>query len=279
MLHTVFSISQQPYQAWQAELLSYSHARAGQEGPVTCLVSTNDPPQPMQIPTFVIASRSPHPVTGDDYAPYNKPYALSYWAKVAETDKDGVLILDPDCVFLRPIRIAPLSNRPLATPVTYMHARSVQDALRRHWANLAELQPIAIPIVIHRDDLAQLAPLWSTRTEELRADPVARSALGWICEMWGCSIAAAQLGLRFQLQPLCTYPTDDDVERPIIHYCYESTSRDGRWRWDKRGYRPWERVPMPPASAPRAAIALAELINNFVEERTTSTSPTSIGTT
>lgn len=267
VVQTIFSISQQPYQVWQAELLAYSHARVAQSGPLTCLVSTRDHPQELPMPTFFTPPWSPHPVTGDDYAPYNKPYSLSQWTAKAPFAEETVLVLDPDCVFLRALQLDVTRGQPIAQPVTYMHPETESAILRRHGAVPLRLQQVAVPIAIHRSDLRELAPLWLKRTEDLRADPVARERFGWISEMWGCALAAAELGLRFQMLPLSVFPTENEVTRPILHYCYSSVSDDGLWRWDKRTYRPWERVSPPPTQCPAAALALLDLLNTYVAAR------------
>ena len=35
--------------------------------------------------------------------PYNKPYAVNHWLRHSGVQADYVIIVDPDCVFLRPI--------------------------------------------------------------------------------------------------------------------------------------------------------------------------------
>ena len=44
----------------------------------------------------------------------------------------------------------------------------------------------------------QLIPLWIDKTEDIRNDPTSRELLGggWIADMWGYTIAAAEMGLR-----------------------------------------------------------------------------------
>ena len=39
----------------------------------------------------------------DPYVPYNKPYAVNHWLRHSGVQADYVIIVDPDCVFLRPI--------------------------------------------------------------------------------------------------------------------------------------------------------------------------------
>lgn len=217
--------------------------------------------------TFVSAARSPHPVTGDDYAPYNKPAALAAWTQDEGPREPTVLVLDPDCVFLDRLILDVEPGDPVAQPSGFMNAAEHASVLYRHFPHAEVLQPLSVPLVIHRDDLHELAPLWLARTEDLREDPLTRERLGWVSEMWGCSIAAAQLGLRFELRSFALLQGDDKVSLPLIHYAYESASPDGTWRWEKRAYRPWDRVPDPPPGTPAASVALIRLLNEFGKTR------------
>jgi hypothetical protein len=98
--HTVFSIENKPYHRWQAELLRYSHERAGQPGRLTCLVSGPDEGVEPIEGAFHAPSWSWHPVTGDYYTPRNKPVALATWLADSPPQEESILIIDPDCVRL-----------------------------------------------------------------------------------------------------------------------------------------------------------------------------------
>ena len=82
-VHTVFSVDDSLYQRWQADLFAYSHRKVGQPGPLTRLWSGRGSPSPFAGLTFQTEPYSPHPVTGDNYPPYNKPSALAGWLEEA----------------------------------------------------------------------------------------------------------------------------------------------------------------------------------------------------
>ena len=112
-----------------------------------------------------------------------------------------ILHLDPDCVFLAPVSLLVTRGRPTAQYVWYLdQVETYGDLIRRHCLQPALMQPVGIPTVIHRDDLAQLAPRWLAKTEHLRADPEAVAAWGWVCETWAYCLAAAELGLRHDVR-------------------------------------------------------------------------------
>lgn len=81
--------------------------------------------------------------------------------------------------------------------------------------------------------------------------------------MWGYDCAAAELGLRHVVTEFALFQGDDRLDQALIHYCYDSRSRDGTWRWSKRTYTPWEPVPPPPACTPAASVELIRLVNEY----------------
>ena len=109
----------------------------------------------------------------------------------------------------------------------------------------------------------QLIPLWIEKTEDIRNDPTSRELLGggWIADMWGYTIAATEMGLRHKLRELARVQGEDQADLPIVHYCYASSCGECDWHWDKRNYRPWERVPDPPSEVPSVDKALIGLLN------------------
>jgi hypothetical protein len=265
-IHTVFSVDGSLYQRWQAELLAHSHLMVHQPGPLSRLFSADEQPAPFVGRTFQTSSYSPHPLSGDAYAPYNKPKALRDWLWEAPPEEEAVLILDPDCIFLKPFTGSVSRGRPVAQPISYLdpaHEHN-QELVRKHCRNPESVQGVGIPILIHRDDLTALAPLWLKKTEEIRGDPKSRETAGWVAEMWAYAFAAAELGLRYTTRELARVSTEDRADLPIVHYCYSSSDAEGHWTWDKRAYRPWEKVPDPPDEVPLASKALIGLLNEWV---------------
>jgi hypothetical protein len=63
-VHTLFSVDGSLYQRWQADLLAYSHRKAGQPGPLTRLLSSDGPPTPFAGRTFQPSHIFPIPLLG-----------------------------------------------------------------------------------------------------------------------------------------------------------------------------------------------------------------------
>ena len=224
------------YLTWQVELLAYSHERVGQPGSLAVVTDTIR-------------------VADDDYTPYNKPYALWRWLERDPLDGETVLVLDPDMVFVRPLCRSVGPGNPIAHSSEYTVNARLRAALAPYAENPESLQPLAVPMLIHSDDLRRLAPLWFEYTKRLRADPAVRGVIPWVCEMWACSIAAAKLGLAFTLeQNAAVPPFSKRAELPMIHYAWAVGE------FDKRTYRPWKD---PPEASNEAYAFLRELILEY----------------
>jgi hypothetical protein len=262
-VHTLFSVDESLYQRWQADLLAYSHHSVHQAGPLTRLWSGTGRPSPFAGRTFRTVAYSPHPVTCDPYPPYTRPNSIRAWLRGTPLVDEALLLLDPDCVFITPVRVAVSRGLPCAQPVSYLDPAHNRELVRRHCRRPSQVQGVGIPILIYRDDLAQLVVRWIHKTESIRDDRRSQELAGWIAEMWGYVFAAAELGLRHAVRALARFQTEDRADRPIIHYCYSSSDEAGQWAWDKRTYRPWKRVPEPPATTPLSSRRLIHLLNEY----------------
>ena len=269
-VHTVFSADGSSYHRWQSDLLAYSHAKVSQPGPLTRLYSARGEPWPFDGRTFQTPPYSPHPTTGDDYPPYNRIGALSEWLTLSPPTEETVLLIDPDFVFLSICDEEVERGRPVAHPILSMEVIKAEhpELLKRHGFQPDAVQGMAVPFLIHRDDLREMFPLYMELTEQVRSDPASREWIGggWTAEMWGYSFTAARLGLRHELRRLARWPYDPWTDLPLIHYAFSCEADEGRWEWYKTMYKPWERVVYPP-DTPQAAVRLLSLLNELAEKR------------
>lgn len=238
------------YQDWQSLACYWAARKNWPAATFTRLMSCTETQYPFDfvVPTVYVRDWEHHPVTGDNYAPYNRPVGLvEHMASVTE---DVVVIVDPDMLIRKPLdSIAVSKGRPVAQLYNYMDFSFLtpQDKER-----LGNPQPIGAPYIIHRDDLARLAPLWLSMTEKVRSRFTKEA--GWIAEMYGYSMAAAQLGLRHVVM-------DDMSARPpftctpdpyVLHFDIKITS-GSEFSWDKRSYKTADIIsqrklmPLPPA--------------------------------
>eukprot|EP00466_Bigelowiella_natans_P017336 jgi/Bigna1/146191/aug1.110_g20899 len=139
-IHIVFSTDCSGYQNWQAEALAYSALMVGQQGHITRIVS-NCPDDA----DFAMMRRSSYPnyhvhITpkfsldeGREYFPYyNKPLGVDHWIKnaVPAVSQSVVVLLDPDMVFVQPIRPDGVKNKDYILYTGHRKKSEVSDAVR-----------------------------------------------------------------------------------------------------------------------------------------------------
>ncbi|XP_030482587.2 peptidyl serine alpha-galactosyltransferase [Cannabis sativa] len=238
-IHTLFSVECQNYFDWQTVGLVHSFKKSGQPGPLTRLLSCTDQEKKnykgMDLaPTFEVPSMSKHPKTGDWYPAINKPAGVVHWLKHSKDAEnvDWVVILDADMIIRGPIvpwEIGAEKGRPVAAYYGYLVG--CDNALAGMHTKHPELcDKVGGLLAMHIDDLRKLAPLWLSKTEEVREDRAHWGTnltgdiygKGWISEMYGYSFGAAEAGLRHKINDnLMLYPgyvPREGVEPILLHY-------------------------------------------------------------
>ena len=76
------------------------------------------PPRLEIVPnTHVHPNYAKHPVSGDRYSAYNKPYSIMHWMEHAKPTEDFIIVLDADMAFRRSMD-ADLLGVALGNPVS-----------------------------------------------------------------------------------------------------------------------------------------------------------------
>ncbi|KAG7575541.1 hypothetical protein ISN45_Aa03g000360 [Arabidopsis thaliana x Arabidopsis arenosa] len=238
-IHTLFSVECQNYFDWQTVGLMHSFLKSGQPGPITRLLSCTDDQKKnyrgMNLaPTFEVPSWSRHPKTGDWYPAINKPVGVLYWLQHSEDAKhvDWVVILDADMIIRGPIipwELGAERGRPFAAHYGYLVGCD-NLLVRLHTKHPELCDKVGGLLAMHIDDLRVLAPLWLSKTEDVRQDTAHWSTnltgdiygKGWISEMYGYSFGAAEAGLKHKINDdLMIYPgyvPREGVEPILMHY-------------------------------------------------------------
>ncbi|KAK9837510.1 hypothetical protein WJX81_007648 [Elliptochloris bilobata] len=217
VVHTVITTECLQFYEWQVIGLAYSWRRAGQPGPLTRLLScTTENLQGYRatdaVATVVVPNLRYNIALDDNYGPYNRPGALVTWLQVAQPEEPYVLILDADILFRKALTPMSLGAEP-GWPVAPFSAdlRNVDAKLaERHISKVPQRNnTLAGPrmrradlvggfIMVHKDDLAQLAPMWLQSTAVLRMDPEAALLAGETSGRAGQrAIAAEAIGYTF----------------------------------------------------------------------------------
>ncbi|XP_044503910.1 peptidyl serine alpha-galactosyltransferase-like [Mangifera indica] len=238
-IHTLFSVECQNYFDWQTVGLMHSFKKSGQPGPITRLLSCTDEEKKnyrgMHLaPTLEVPSMSRHPKTGDWYPAINKPAGLVHWLKYSKDadNVDWVVILDADMIIRGPIipwELGAEKGKPVAAYYGYLIGCD-NILAKLHTKHPDFCDKVGGLLAMHIDDLRALAPLWLSKTEEVRDD---RShwatnitgdiyGQGWISEMYGYSFGAAEVGLRHKINDnLMIYPgytPQQGIEPILLHY-------------------------------------------------------------
>jgi len=255
-VRVIFSCENTAYMRWQAELLHYSYARSGMRAQLTALVSeTGEPINGFTCETVRVGNYKAS-LPKEIYEPLNKPGGIQEWAAHGGSPGETVLIVDPDSFFVRPVPDPGPLRRGEACADTHHYMRADIEynklVLDRHCPREVRsfFQPVGIYILIRRDDLAALAPRWLQKAMEIRSDKVCRAKMphsGWISEMLGYAIAAAECGIRHRISKFAQSTGTGSLHCPIIHYCFPVNASGHDWRegqsekvlWSKWEYKPW----------------------------------------
>lgn len=262
---------------WQAEFLRYTYELAGMEAELTAVVATTDEPEIAFPCNTVRVANYKDSVPGTSLLVLNKPGGIAEWAALEGPPEETVLVVDPDSMFVRAITDpGPVSaGEAYSEEHDYMHVEipGNRTVIERHCPKKlrGKVQPVGIYILINRGCLSELAKRWLEKSLEIGADPVCREALsgtGWLSDMWGYAIAAAELGIHHHLRGFSQMTGSDSLQNPIIHYCFPlMASRDDVWDvdtekpvlWSKWSYRPWEEPGDLSGTTAEGALLLARL--------------------
>ena len=254
------------YAHWQCELLEHTWREVGQPGELIRLVALADDktlPVHRHTRVFQTAFTNVHPVSGDEYVPYNRLFSLREWLR--EDSPDGtVLLLDPDCVFRNALPDHVEPGAPIAQywydfygmPDEVKSLTTIPDD---------ELQPITWPAIVHSEDLRLFMPRWIDWTARIRDLTGA-----WESDMFAFILAAAEVGLNFEVGTTTAWlnwPEDVVAGAPIIHYCQPVFDDNGKQLWFKQGYKPWSRIGNPEEARFSYCRDLMRIIQNYIALR------------
>lgn len=262
---------------WQAEFLRYTYVQAGMDAQLTALVAPADEVEMEFTCNTVRVASYKDSVPDTPILTLNKPGGIAEWAVLEGPRDETVLIVDPDSMFVRPV----LDPGPLAAGEAYSENLDYMNVdipgnrtvINRHCRQelREKVQPVGVYICINRACLAELAIRWLQKSIEIATDPVCREALsgtGWLSDMWGYAIAAAELGIHHHLTGFSQTTGSDSLQNPIVHYCFPiMKNRADFWSrdtekpilWSKWTYNPWEEPPNPACATVEGQLLLERL--------------------
>ncbi|CAI5476013.1 unnamed protein product [Closterium sp. Yama58-4] len=284
--HAAMTCDSSGYSKWQSRVMYFYYKKwqrepGGEEmGGFTRVLHTGKEDELVEeIPTFVVNPLPPQQQT--DYVVLNRPYAFVQWIQQATFPEDYVWMAEPDHLILRPIPNLSVGDMPSAFPFHYIEPAKNKEALHRWFppekGPINKIDPIGnSPVIIHKHLLRRLAPLWHNVTLEMKSDPVADKAFGWVLEMYGYATSAALLGIQHTLHRMWMIQPPWDAEPGdsyLIHYTYGcdfdlngkmTPGVVGPWHFDKRDFNtaPPRNLSLPPKGAAPSVFKLVSMIND-----------------
>ncbi|KAK9816450.1 hypothetical protein WJX72_000477 [[Myrmecia] bisecta] len=256
--HVVVSSDARVYNEWQSRIayLWYKKVKAqfpgNSMGGFTRLLHSGKPDRLMdELPTAVVNDLSDDVTHG--YPVLARPSAFLQFVEqyLPSLPEDYILMCEPDHIFVRPPPLWASPTKPAAYPFTYIVPTDHRELLNRFNKRGVRIEDMAqignSPVMMHREQLREVVPLWSQLAMDLHNDGEANVTLGWILDMYAFSLASSQVAagpiefaLHFDLmlQP----PFEDKFNMPaaggrpgcIIHYTYsQDFDEAGKFMWGK----------------------------------------------
>lgn len=211
--HVVHSCESSEYFGYQS--LTNYHAflksQPNDRAEHTRLLTSSEPDDLMSIvPTFQ-ARRHPF---SKRYSPVNKPDSLIKWFAAGFPEEEIIVLIDPDNFLVRDMSdyVTRTTNGHPVAQAAWFHGNSLVQEI---WEEFCEancdwkVDAVGVPIVIHKDDLEAIAPLWrhytilmsyASQSNHTFSEHYKNIQIGWGAEMLGYVAAAAHLGIRHEIE-------------------------------------------------------------------------------
>ncbi|KAH9760511.1 Hydroxyproline O-arabinosyltransferase 1 [Citrus sinensis] len=232
LFHTAMTASDSVYNTWQCRVMYYwfkkfQNGPNSEMGGFTRILHSGKPDKYMdEIPTFIA---QPLPAGMDQgYIVLNRPWAFVQWLEKADIKEEYILMAEPDHIIVKPIPNLSKDGLGAAFPFFYIEPKKYESVLRKYFPKdmgpITNIDPIGnSPVVVGRDSLKKIAPVWMNVSLAMKKDPETDKAFGWVLEMYAYAVASALNGVGnilykdFMIQP----PWDTEVSNKfIIHYTY-----------------------------------------------------------
>jgi hypothetical protein len=256
----VYNVEDKEYFRWQVRAHYHSYIQSKQTGGSYMRLLSGDSYDDISefVPTYLTPK---HPSAGA-YSPLNKPHSIDMWLNSPNAPVEDVLVIvDPDNWLIKDL--SPFVSRvrrgvAIGQSAWFRGSGEVDEIWRIVCERNCQLQTtdhVAVPLFIHRDDMKEIAPLWTHYTMKVRKlarkdkEFAARfkhnQVIGWSVEMIGYVFAAAHVGVRhviegyLQLRDVDARPVQSVLDEiPMIHMgraWFPASYEPGRKWWHTEG--------------------------------------------
>lgn len=279
-LYIVYSISNSPYQEWQADLLDFSVKASGQPGKIIRTVSDDPkyPNRPVSKPKDIITIQTEDfGKYGGGYAAMNKSGGLREIIKLQKSlgisDSSVMIQLDPDMIFTKVWDPRNIVKQGTIYGQQW-HGYSKDYCKKSTLSKFKDYCPddnkaMMYPFAITMGDIVKITPKYF----ESSANYI--ESKDWMTEMSALVISEndPQLGLTVITSPNIGITNDwlkynQDPEAPIMHYCQTIKDSSGKEIWGKRKYNAWDPVPDPKLATTRVDREVLTMLQKIISAHT-----------
>lgn len=268
--YIIYSISNSPYQEWQADLLDYSFKKVKQPGTLIRLCSKDGRYPKREIPL----SKAGHTICTPDFSKLtskinwpvmNKTGSLKYiFKKNIFNDEDTLIFLDPDMIFIKiwdpEVRMGRACGQKWKGYLKkYCQKTSVQPELCP-----AEKDKILMyPFAIKAGDMKNLVEdiEYFSRKGYLKYND-------WMADMSAFVTAMVKSKINTETKDnigLCNnWDNNNDKAAPIMHYCQPIKDKLGKTIWSKLRYQPWKLPPDFSQTTNKVDREVLKMLRNFI---------------
>jgi len=244
----IYSISNSPYQEWQADLLDYSFNKVKQPGTLIRLCS-EDSKYPKRKPSLskaglTICTPDYSKLTSKiDWPVMNKTGSLKYIFKINLLhDEDTLIFLDPDMIFIKiwdpEVKMGQAYGQKWKG---YSHNYCQKTSVQPELCPANEDECLMYPFAIKAGDMKNIVEdiEYFSRKGYLKCND-------WMADMSAFVTAMVKGKIRIETKGnigLCNNWDNNDKAAPIMHYCRPIKDKFGKIIWGKWRYQPWRLPP------------------------------------
>ena len=247
--YIIYSISNSPYQEWQAELLDYSFKKVGQPGMLIRLCSVDKKYPNRSIPFSKAGLTISTPNFSElssaiDWPVMNKPGSLNFlFDNKRFDDEDTLIFLDPDMIFIRAWdpevnKGSAYGQRWKGYANNYCRKTSIQPDLCPDNEYGCLMYPFAIKAVDMKNIVEDIE--YFSRKGYLKHND-------WMADMSAFVTAMAKHNIKIETKEnigLCNnWDNNNDEAAFIMHYCRPIRDKNDNIIWGKWRYQPWNLPP------------------------------------
>jgi len=274
-IYTIYSISNSPYQEWQAELVDYSFKKSGQPGTLIRLCSDDlgymKKPKTISNAGYTLFTPSyAEAAPGKHCATLNKCYSIDYLFKNHDIPDDAVLVfLDPDMIFIKPwdprgkfSKGTIYGQKWKGYGKEYCRKTSVDMSKCPNSENEAYMFPFAIMAGDLKGISREIAE--TAKSGFLKHND-------WMVDMTGFLTIPIREGIKIETIEnlgLCgDWNNADDPDAPIMHFCQPIKDKNGKKIWYKQDYKKWNKVPDHNLASNRVGREVLRVLGDLVREK------------